>query len=107
LLALQNQALDADAPWPLDVLVAESQGMIGYMLAQRLAKEPDMPPITTVLTRIEVAQNDPAFDAPEKIYWPGLPAGAATRTGGQSRLADEARRKVPAPGGGLTDPQTH
>ncbi len=57
-------------PYPLDVLVAESQGMIGYMLAQRLALEPDMPPVTAVLTRIKVSADDPAFLEPEKFIGP-------------------------------------
>lgn len=54
LLALQNLAWKEVEPYPLDVLVAESQGMIGYMLAQSLSAQPQMPPVTTVLTRIEV-----------------------------------------------------
>ncbi len=44
--------------------------MIGYMLAQRLALEPDMPPVTTVLTRIKVSADDPAFLEPEKFIGP-------------------------------------
>ena len=55
---------------PLDVLVAESQGMIGYMLAQSLSAQPQMPPVTTVLTRIEVSPDDPAFLQPEKFIGP-------------------------------------
>ncbi|CAM7043699.1 hypothetical protein ESCOCP322M2_22040 [Escherichia coli] len=55
LLALQNLAWKEVEPYPLDVLVAESQGMIGYMLAQSLSAQPQMPPVTTVLTRIEVS----------------------------------------------------
>lgn len=70
LLALQNLAWKAVEPYPLDVLVAESQGMIGYMLAQRLALEPDMPPVTAVLTRIKVSADDPAFLEPEKFIGP-------------------------------------
>lgn len=61
---------EAVEPYPLDVLVAESQGMIGYMLAQRLALEPDMPPVTAVLTRIKVSADDPAFLEPEKFIGP-------------------------------------
>lgn len=52
LLALQNLAWKEVEPYPLDVLVAESQGMIGYMLAQSLSAQPQMPPVTTVLTRM-------------------------------------------------------
>ena len=102
LLALQNLAYGDVEPYPLDVLVAESQGMIGYMLAQRLAQESLMPPVSTVMTRITVSSNDPAFSAPEKfigpVYDPEL----------QKRLEDEygwrmkrdgkyVRRVVPSP----------
>ena len=44
LLSLQNLAYGDVEPYPLDVLVAESQGMIGYMLAQSLSAQPQMPP---------------------------------------------------------------
>lgn len=70
LLALQNLAWKEVDPYPLDVLVAETQGMIGYMLAQQLTAEPDMPPVTTVLTRILVSADDPAFLEPEKFIGP-------------------------------------
>ena len=70
LLSLQNLAWKEVEPYPLDVLVAETQGMIGYMLAQSLTAEPEMPPVTTVLTRIVVSEDDPAFMAPEKFIGP-------------------------------------
>ena len=70
LLALQNQAYKEVAAYPLDVLVAESQGMIGYMLAQRMAQQPHMPPVTAVLTRMLVDKHDPAFASPEKFIGP-------------------------------------
>ncbi len=88
LLALQNLAWKEVEPYPLDVLVAESQGMIGYMLAQSLSAQPQMPPVTTVLTRIEVSPDDPAFAARE-IYWSGLSARRTRGTGSGLRLADE------------------
>lgn len=44
--------------------------MIGYMLAQGLSAQPQMPPVTTVLTRIEVSPDDPAFLQPEKFIGP-------------------------------------
>lgn len=70
LLALQNLAYRDVAPYPLDVLVAETQGMIGYMLAQRLAQRPGTPPVTTVMTRMLVNADDPAFGQPEKFIGP-------------------------------------
>lgn len=44
--------------------------MIGYMLVQSLSAQPQMPPVTTVLTRIEVSPDDPAFLQPEKFIGP-------------------------------------
>lgn len=85
LLALQNLAWKEVDPYPLDVLVAESQGMIGYMLAQSLSAQPQMPPVTTVLTRIE---GSGVFAARE-IYWSGLSARRTKGTGSGLRLADE------------------
>ncbi|APR30061.1 MULTISPECIES: carbamate kinase [Citrobacter] len=70
LLSLQNLAWKEVEPYPLDVLVAETQGMIGYMLAQSLTAEPEMPPVTAVLTRIVVSEDDPAFMSPEKFIGP-------------------------------------
>ncbi|WP_213732188.1 carbamate kinase [Citrobacter europaeus] len=70
LLSLQNLAWKEVEPYPLDVLVAETQGMIGYMLAQSLTAEPEMPPVTTVLTRIVVSEDDPAFMSLEKFIGP-------------------------------------
>ncbi|MDO1920648.1 carbamate kinase, partial [Escherichia coli] len=70
LLALQNLAWKEVEPYPLDGLVAESQGMIGYRLAQSLSAEAQMPPGTTVLRRMEVSPDDPAFLQPEKFIGP-------------------------------------
>lgn len=102
LLSLQNLAWKEVQPYPLDVLVAESQGMIGYMLAQRLAAEADMPPVTTVLTRIQVSQDDPAFQSPEKFIGPvyALEQQAeleATYGWEMKRDGKYVRRVVPSP----------
>ena len=102
LLSLQNLAYGDVEPYPLDVLVAESQGMIGYMLAQRLAQEALMPPVSTVMTRIAVASNDPAFSAPEKfigpVYEPELQAQLEAEYGWtMKRDGKYLRRVVPSP----------
>ena len=62
LLALQAAAYSAVQAYPLDVLGAESQGMVGYLLEQELANFlPASRTVTTLLTRVEVAADDPAF----------------------------------------------
>lgn len=73
LLALQNLACDIAPAYPLDILVAETQGMLGYMITQKLGRFSDMPPISTLLTRIEVYGNDPAFQDMGKFIGPVYP----------------------------------
>ncbi|MBK5926081.1 carbamate kinase, partial [Rhodobaculum claviforme] len=71
LMALRSAAHAPDTPWPLDVLGAETEGMIGYLLEQELMNA--LPPGTecaTLLTRVEVDPDDPAFDRPTKPIGP-------------------------------------
>ena len=70
LLALQQAAYGGE-PYPLDVLGAETQGMIAYMLEQELGNVvPLQKRIATVLTMVEVDPADPAFDDPTKFVGP-------------------------------------
>ena len=64
LLALQNSAYDRVTPYPLDILGAESQGMIGYMLQQSLKNQLPQREISVLLTQVEVDADDPAFRNP-------------------------------------------
>src|SRR5690348_451686 len=61
LLALESEAYRDVAPYPLDVLVAESQGMIGYLLAQALRSAVAPREVVTLLTQVVVEADDPAF----------------------------------------------
>ncbi|WP_163281653.1 carbamate kinase [Enterobacter cloacae] len=70
LLALQNNAYDKVAPYPLDVLGAESQGMIGYMLQQALKNSLPQREVSVLLTQVEVDADDPAFSNPTKYIGP-------------------------------------
>jgi carbamate kinase len=70
LLALQSEAYTAVHPYPLDVLVAESEGMIGYLLEQALQNEIPEREIVTVLTEVVVHAEDPAFNQPSKPVGP-------------------------------------
>ena len=71
LLALQGAAYKPDEVFPLDVLGAQTEGMIGYMIEQELGNllAPDVP-FATMLTMIEVDGTDPAFDNPTKFIGP-------------------------------------
>lgn len=70
LLALQHAAYHAVdnkiEPYPLDILVAQTVGMIGYMLQQDLTNLLPQTPTTTVLTQVIVDPQDPAFQKPSK-----------------------------------------
>jgi len=71
LLALQGSAYTEVEPYPLDVLDAETEGMIGYVLQQELGNElPFEKPVVTLLTQIEVDPADPAFEDPTKPIGP-------------------------------------
>lgn len=70
LLALQNAAYPSVPPYPLDVLVAETQGMLGYMISQSLQQHQNVNNVVTVLTQVEVNKNDPSFKEPTKYIGP-------------------------------------
>ena len=71
MLANESDAdLDLGLPFPLDTLGAQTQGMIGYWLAQELANAGVVAPIAAVLTQILVDPDDPAFGAPTKFIGP-------------------------------------
>ncbi len=62
LLALQSAAYSDVPPYPLDVLGAQTEGMIGYMIEQELGNLlPVEVPFATILTQVEVDASDPAF----------------------------------------------
>ena len=102
LLALQSQQDDRIAPYPLDLLDAESEGMIGYLLERELRNQLPGREIATLLTQVEVALDDPAFRAPSKPIGQVYPAEEATRLGERHgwRFAPDGqglRRVVPSP----------
>jgi len=71
LLSLQSAAYDEVEEYPLDILGAQTEGMIGYMIEQELGNLlPMEEPLATILTMVEVAPDDPAFDNPTKPIGP-------------------------------------
>jgi carbamate kinase len=103
LLALQAQAYSAVEPYPLDVLGAQTEGMIGYMLEQELGNLlPFEVPLATILTMVEVDPADPAFADPTKFVGPIYDQAEADRLAAEKGWAfkqDGAkwRRVVPSP----------
>ncbi|HKS69497.1 MAG TPA: carbamate kinase [Ktedonobacterales bacterium] len=103
LLALQSAAYSAVEGYPLDVLGAESQGMIGYMIEQELDRILDsQPPTVTLLTQVEVDPGDPAFRDPSKFVGPVYAREEAERLAQErgwvvKQDGDAWRRVVPSP----------
>lgn len=103
LLALQAAAYTAVPGYPLDVLDAETQGMLGYLLEQELANR--LPPgraVATLLTRVQVDPQDPAFRKPSKPIGPVYTPSQAERVAAERRwsMAPEGegwRRVVASP----------
>jgi carbamate kinase len=110
LLALMGDAYTETAPYPLDVLDAETEGQIGYVLEMQLDNFIDHQDTVAVITRIVVDADDPAFASPSKFIgplyteaeaseladrhgWTVRPDSATTRPG----AAQLWRRVVPSP----------
>ena len=70
LLALQNASYPNVPAYPLDVLVAQTQGMLGYMIKQSLQQYDNVNQVACVLTQVEVDSNDPSFKDPTKYIGP-------------------------------------
>ena len=80
LLALQGAAYKPDEAYPLDVLGAETEGMIGYMIEQELGNLlPFEVPFATLLTMVEVDGDDPGFKDPTKFVGPVYDESEAER----------------------------
>ncbi|MCB0931798.1 MAG: carbamate kinase [Mycobacterium sp.] len=103
LLALQGAAYEEVAPYPLDVLGAETEAMIGYVIEQELGNLlPFEQSFATLLTMIEVDPKDPAFANPTKPIGPIYSQGEAERLAAEKGWAiapdgDHYRRVVPSP----------
>jgi carbamate kinase len=80
LLALQSAAGPVDSQYPLDVLGAESEGMIGYLIEQELRNAlPERRLFATLLTQSVVDPADPAFKKPTKPIGPVYDEATAKR----------------------------
>jgi carbamate kinase len=104
LLALQAASYAPQTLWPLDVLGAETEGMIGYLIEQELMNAlPAGSECATLLTRVEVDRADPAFDQPTKPIGPVYTVEEAKLVRAKHRwsMVPEAkggmRRVVPSP----------
>jgi len=103
LLALQGAAYTPVETYPLDLLGAQTEGMIGYLIQQELGNElPADVRLATLLTQIEVDPNDAAFANPTKPIGPLYTQDEAQGLGAERgwKLKPDAggfRRVVPSP----------
>jgi len=103
LLALQGAAYKPQEAYPLDVLGAETEGMIGYMIEQELGNIlPFEVPFATILTMVEVDPADPGFKNPTKFVGPVYEKAEAEALAKEKSWAikqdgDKWRRVVPSP----------
>ncbi len=103
LLALQGAAYTEVPTYPLDVLGAETVGMIGYMIQQELGNLVSAEtPLATILTQVEVDTKDPAFANPTKPIGPvydeaEAQALAKAKNWSIAPDGDKFRRVVPSP----------
>jgi len=103
LLALQGAAYGRVETYPLDVLGAQTEGSIGYMIEQELGNLlPFSRPFATLLTMVEVDPKDPAFRDPTKFIGPVYDKAEADRIAAEKAWSfrqdgDKWRRVVPSP----------
>src|SRR6187402_2125747 len=103
LLALEAAAYPDVEAYPFDILGAETQGMIGYLIEQELGNFlPFEVPLATVLTMVEVDPDDPAFGDPTKFVGPVYDEQTAKALAAEKGWVVKAdgqywRRVVPSP----------
>jgi len=103
LLSLQAAAYTQVSPYSLDVLGAETEGMIGYIIEQELGNLLDFEaPFATLLTQVEVDPRDPAFQHPSKPIGPVYAKAEAERLAAEKGWSiapdgDQFRRVVASP----------
>jgi carbamate kinase len=103
LLALETAAYTEVEPYPFDILGAETQGMIGYLVEQELGNFlPFETPLATILTMVEVDPDDPAFTNPTKFVGPIYEEGEAKSLAAEKGWdvkpdGSHWRRVVPSP----------
>jgi len=103
LLAIQSEAVSNVATLPLDILGAQTQGMIGYLIEDELRDElAGKREVATLLTQVEVDANDAAFKNPSKPIGPIYSEATASERARQhqwsmARDGEDWRRVVPSP----------
>ena len=102
LLAYQSALSRQTAGYPLDIVEAETEGFLGYILQQELANELRDREVVTLLTQVQVNPDDPSFDRDRKLVGPVIaPVDADRMQRERGWLMEPAgaglRRSVPSP----------
>jgi carbamate kinase len=102
MLAMQAAAANQQSAFPLDVLDAESAGMIGYMIEQELRNVLKGKPVATLLSQVKVDGRDKAFEHPTKFVGAGYDQQTAMRLAAENswqvaRDGTKWRRVVASP----------
>lgn len=102
LLALEAESYKDVHPYPLDMLGAESQGLVGYLLQESLSHLIPQKTVAALVTRVLVDESDPAFKAPRKPIGPVYTKEIGERLARERgwRVAPDGlwwRRVVPSP----------
>jgi len=102
LLAYQSVLSRQAAEYPLDIVEAEAEGLLGYLLQQELANELRDREVATILTQVQVDPLDPAFGREQKLVGPALAPVDADRMRRERGWVMEPagagfRRMVPSP----------
>ncbi len=100
-LLLQQESCDAVPEMPLELLVAQTQGQIGYMIESTLDEELmkigiDFRPLVTLITYVVVDKNDPAFRNPTKPIGPSYAEERAARVPYPTMKTPKGFRRVVA-----------
>ncbi len=102
LLALHSAAIEGMDVYPLDILNAETDGMIGYLIERELRERLPSKEVATLLTMVVVDPDDPAFSHPTKpigAVYPAEMEGELRRLHGWTMAPDGGgiRRVVASP----------
>jgi carbamate kinase len=102
ILAMQAENYQGVRPYPLDILDAESEGMLGYQIEQALINAIPEREVVAVLTQVLVDENDNAFKNPGKPIGPFYQKTERPRLEEQYgrdlvETANGLRRVVPSP----------
>lgn len=101
-LLLQQECCENVPRLPLEILVAQTQGQIGYMIESTLDSElmalgtHDQKPLVSLISYVVVDENDPAFNNPSKPIGPFFPQEIAKTLPYPSVKLEKGYRRVVA-----------